>query len=279
MKTRVISAVVGLALLAVVAVFYPIWVFPVALALVGCIALFEAVRAFGLLHSTGILLGTLIVHILYIFTGMDEIFAVFLEFFVLMCVIIFTRKTKNISFRDAMAVLGCFVFISLGLGSLMGMRELIKSDVDGRFAFLIALALGWSGDNIAFLVGRKYGKKHMAPDISPNKTWEGTIADIVLNPIVITAVYWIYIAIYKESIFRADKIFLGILFIYVYALLGSVIGVLGDLSESYIKRECGIKDTGNIMPGHGGAFDRLDSVLFTSIWTYFAFRLFIRIFG
>jgi len=114
-------------------------------------------------------------------------------------------------------------------------------------------------DTGAYFVGKNFGKRKLVPKISPGKTWEGVIGGIVLSSIfaaVASATFFPELQ-YKASI--------------PLAIVMTVIGVLGDLSESAMKRGAGAKDAANILPGHGGLLDRLDSLLFNApILYYFA---------
>ncbi|MDQ2844170.1 MAG: phosphatidate cytidylyltransferase [Acidobacteriota bacterium] len=113
-----------------------------------------------------------------------------------------------------------------------------------------ALASNWAGDSVAFYVGRAFGKHRLAPIVSPKKSWEGAIASV------------------------AGSVLLGILYlghflprlpwweVVVLAMAGNVAGQFGDLAESAFKRGAGVKDSGNLLPGHGGMLDRMDSSLF-----------------
>jgi phosphatidate cytidylyltransferase len=124
---------------------------------------------------------------------------------------------------------------------------------DGQWWFLVVLPAVWFADAGAFLVGRKYGRHRMAPMISPNKTWEGYLGGIVMAAVAtpLLALVWRVVAPGVN--------------LEVALLLGFVIAIvapLGDLGESMIKRQFGAKDSSNILPGHGGIMDRID----TWIW-------------
>ena len=121
----------------------------------------------------------------------------------------------------------------------------------GRYWLLFGLVVNWVGDTGAYYVGRKFGRRELAPLVSPGKTWEGAIASIVTA--MIFGLIYLPIAIRGLSWPIAGGI----------ALLANIAGQLGDLAESAIKRSAGVKDSGKLLPGHGGMLDRVDSSLFS----------------
>jgi phosphatidate cytidylyltransferase len=125
---------------------------------------------------------------------------------------------------------------------------------------LILLVLIWVNDTMQYIVGANFGRTKMAPIISPKKTWEGTIGGSALC--IIVAITWGLLS--KQY---SIGVWLSI------GLVASVIGTLGDLTESKLKRTAGVKDSGNIMPGHGGALDRFDSLLLAApfLWLVMKF--------
>jgi phosphatidate cytidylyltransferase len=115
---------------------------------------------------------------------------------------------------------------------------------------MFGLMVNWVGDTGAYYVGRKFGKHKLAPAVSPGKSWEGAAASIVTG--VLFGVIYLPLTIKGTSLVVA-----GLL-----ALAANVAGQVGDLAESAIKRGAGVKDSGTILPGHGGVLDRVDSTLF-----------------
>ena len=111
----------------------------------------------------------------------------------------------------------------------------------------------WSTDSGAYFVGRKLGKRKLAPKISPNKTVEGAVGGIIVS---------IFIALIIQAIAVP---FDSLLHTTIVSLLVSITGQTGDLVESALKRHFGVKDSGKILPGHGGILDRLDSWIFVFI--------------
>lgn len=162
---------------------------------------------------------------------------------ILLCTIL-NKKTGLIAGFTAIIAL---LYISLPMAFLVTLR------VNFHFAIPLALILMiWMNDTMAYIVGSFIGKTPFSP-ISPKKTWEGTAGGALLT--IAGAAVWGYYSPLKAYYQMTDWMAL--------ALLAAVAGTAGDLLESKLKRLAGIKDSGNIMPGHGGALDRFDSLLVT----------------
>jgi len=143
---------------------------------------------------------------------------------------------------------------------LAGFIILLAHNPDGGKRILALIVLVACNDTFAFLSGVLFGKHLMAPHVSPKKTWEGFIGAIIAT--MVGAALVLHFAFEKPWYFGA-----------ILGIVGVVTATFGDLIESAIKRDLGIKDMGNILPGHGGILDRIDSLLFTGPAVWFAFEL------
>ena len=145
------------------------------------------------------------------------------------------------------------VLATLYVGMLGGSLIRIRNDFPegAKLIFFLVLVV-WLGDAGAYYFGRKFGRHKLSPRISPKKTVEGGIGGILAS--VITALVLHY------TVFPSFPLFHTV----IAAILLSVTGIIGDLAESMWKRSAGVKDSGTLLPGHGGFFDRLDSILFTA---------------
>jgi phosphatidate cytidylyltransferase len=188
--------------------------------------------------------------------------------------------------RDFRAVLGgagasLLSLFYIGL-PLVGMIS-IRSQAEGSVLLLYMFLVVWCGDIAAYYAGRAFGKHKLAPRISPGKTWEGALASVVASAIVGTLIL-VYGDGFRSFLFsirlaHAPSVFPMSGTIWWMALPCSV-GVniaaqLGDLVESMLKRGAGVKDSGTLVPGHGGVLDRIDALLFATplVWYYSIFRL------
>lgn len=137
----------------------------------------------------------------------------------------------------------------------------LREGPDGLGWTLLALAMTWGNDTGAYFAGLLFGKRKLYPKVSPNKTWEGFFGGLASSILACA------IASFFLPLGWGDVIVLG--------GVAGLVGPLGDLSESLIKRAYGVKDSGQIIPGHGGLFDRIDALLFVAPWTLAYLSLFL----
>ncbi len=147
---------------------------------------------------------------------------------------------------------------------LMSHFILLRRTAQGELWIFFILVLAFAGDIAAYYVGRALGKRKVLPEASPGKTVEGTIG-LVAGSI---AGCLLFAAYFFPRIDWPHAVVLG--------FVGSIIGQLGDLSESVLKRSAGVKDSGTILPGHGGILDRLDCLMFITPFVYYYRVLIIR---
>jgi phosphatidate cytidylyltransferase len=146
--------------------------------------------------------------------------------------------------------IGGLVFYGLVIVAILGMRG---NATAGIWAGLYLGTTVWMTDSAAFFTGRQIGGEKLAPDISPSKTWSGALGGLALGTLAGTVVW---------TLATDSPIWLGTLF----SIAISILGQLGDLTESAIKRRFRIKDSGDIIPGHGGLMDRLDSLTYAVLF-------------
>lgn len=164
-----------------------------------------------------------------------------------MLMLTWTVLSKNkTTFDDA----GVYTLAALYIGTGFHYMAAIRSDHNGLALLCYVFVVVWSTDIGAYMIGRKIGKHKLWPVISPNKTWEGSIGAVICA-LILSAIYVAFVDVGYSQIQMI-----------VLAFFLSIIGQMGDLVESAYKRFYGVKDSGKILPGHGGILDRFDSMLF-----------------
>lgn len=180
----------------------------------------------------------------------------------------------------AAASVFAFTYIALPMGMLVQLRQ----QWAGAFYLLYLLLVVWAGDIFAYFVGKSMGRHLMAPRISPKKTWEGAAASVLASVAVGWLLFYYSLPISsallrvglierRDGLFGLERPALGPIILLTIVL--NVAAQLGDLVESLIKRGAGVKDSGAILPGHGGMLDRIDALLFAApvLWYYAAWRV------
>lgn len=148
-----------------------------------------------------------------------------------------------------------FLFVAFPLSFAVRLHGI---PFQGRYFLLFALVITWAADTVAYFVGRAIGRHPFAPKLSPKKTWEGAIGSM-LGSLIVAGIMarWIDISLFH---------------LFAIAALGNIAGQMGDLFESACKRSAGVKDSGVLLPGHGGVLDRIDALIFCIpvVWYYLA---------
>ena len=184
--------------------------------------------------------------------------------------------------RDTFSSAAISYFAFIYIGYTLGEISLAGHYGNGRLLIFVFLIVVWSGDTFAYYVGRAVGKHKLAPHISPGKTWEGTIASSI-GAIVISLLLFRYVhqignvlvkldSLPSQSILYSDSnVFSPPWWLAaVFGLCVNVAAQLGDLAESALKRGAGVKDSGTLLPGHGGILDRIDALLLAApvLWYF-----------
>jgi phosphatidate cytidylyltransferase len=171
-----------------------------------------------------------------------------------------TRQSATVAVGGT--VLGV-TWIGLGLVALLALRALPDH---GRLAAFTVLIAVWAGDTFAYVVGRFVGRHKLAPTISPGKTWEGFVGGTAAT------IFATFVALYQD---RDEFLSIG-----QALLLGVVLAAaapLGDLFESLLKRDMGVKDSGRLLAGHGGVLDRIDAQLFAAVAGFYLILAFGKV--
>lgn len=285
MKTRVITAVVGLALLAVVLAFFNTILFDLVLTAVCLIAIHEVFSAMGFGKKQWYLYAVAVPYTLLIMlttTQAARMLVLPVSFLVVLffniCQIAQVQKLDFGKLAGYVYFSGVIIFCFYSLIHLKRMLPFETYRYDAVYFILLILCFAWGGDTAAYFAGRAFGKRKLAPIVSPNKTVEGAIGGVVgsiIAGMLLTAAYTLLSSGYNViSIQMRPKHYLVLLFM---GAIASVLGILGDLFASAVKRQAGIKDYGTIFPGHGGILDRFDSVMFIAPFVAIVVRYFFYV--
>ena len=153
------------------------------------------------------------------------------------------------------------LFGILYIGYTLGHFLWLRNQKDGALLVLFVLLVTWAGDTAAYYVGKTWGSRPLAARLSPHKTFEGFLGGLMVAPLIA----WIGHIWFLPVVTPVDCLILGLLF--------TMLGLLGDLSESALKRYAGVKDSGSLIPGHGGMLDRVDSLLLNAPVFYYDMAL------
>ena len=255
MIKRVITGACIIAALIPIIIFSDTWAFPCIIALISLLSIYELAHCMGLHKRIAMtaplyIFGAAFPFLLRIFDDtlqLASIAVISIVFYVsyLFCCVIFSHGKVTYPEICTLCLTGLYILFALNM--LIYIR-----DYNGYVAFLILIG-SWVTDACAYFTGRLFGKHKLAPDVSPKKTVEGSIGGTVLCAVA-----------FALTGFIVSLIDTGVTPNYIYLIIsGLIIAVIsqaGDLIMSVIKRHYGIKDFGNIFPGHGGMLDRMDSV-------------------
>ena len=253
MKIRVITAALGIPVLLLVLLAAPKELVALLWGAMMAIGTYELLFCTGLVKKKRLVIyGCVMAFAVTIWSAYDAIHAYAVLGVMVFMGVMFAEMMMShikVTFDKVCLVLVGGLLVPYLLSSLI--RILVMSI--GRYVVLIPFIVAFSSDSGAYFAGRFFGKHKMAPVISQHKTIEGAIGGIIAAMVAMV----IYAVIMQ--IFFDFKVYY--LYALVYGLLGSLVGIFGDLCFSIVKRQTGIKDYGNLIPGHGGILDRFDSMM------------------
>lgn len=278
MRTRLISSAVGLCVLFAVVLLRNTLVLPVVLGVIIAIILYELAKAVGgeqhkLALCTVMTYGFLSPVTQYLLMrAPDEtvmlvsgaVKDLLLPICLMLLFLDFVWHHETFTVEQLGFMGGSMYAVSWSLTMLISLCFGAEFYRHGLFHLIMALGGAWIADSGAYFCGIALGKKKLCPKISPKKTVEGFVGGIICNAVVFVLIFMGNIWFTYRDTPHPMSVFTPVIAVKAAALgvVLAVISVIGDLSASVIKRQKGIKDYGNIMPGHGGLMDRFDSVLF-----------------
>lgn len=263
MATRIISSFVGIAIAVAILFFSGTFVLPAAVALLTALGVFELYRANDCIQYRVMTAAALVYSVVspFLFRIENNSFSVlFTTAAVMFLFASYMQVHKKMSFEKLAYVILVPLLLNFSMISLIKLHDL--SEKHGVVYLLLSLCGAWIADSAAYFTGTFLGKHKLCPDISPKKTVEGFVGGVVFDGLFFVLFNFIYISFWAKDcgVNYISSFFLG--------AICAALGTVGDLSASLIKRQCGIKDYGKIMPGHGGFMDRFDSVLFVAPFMY-----------
>ncbi len=268
MAVRLASAVAGIIVLLAVVLADNILIFNIALVICALIGMWELFKTFGLAKKPLVTACAALLTALILLPGYFDTSIIFAAFFVyaliLACHMLYYYG--EFKFAEMATAVFCIIYLPVPLLSLL----MIRGQEQGFFLLWIALGGAWVTDSFAYFSGRLFGKHKLCPSVSPKKTVEGSVGGSICT-VVVGMLYGFFVGRYGGA--EVNYIALA-----AVSLVCAAVSQIGDLTASVIKREKGIKDFGNIMPGHGGFIDRFDSMLFVAPAVYL-FNSIFTIFG
>lgn len=262
MKTRIITGIFLLLFLLLMCVLADTEVFTVALALVTLIGVYEMLDCTKLkknlfisipLYLIAVAAPFLMRHLrAEVFDHLPKIVIAFLLFILyVLAVVVFSHGKLDIT--EAIAGTMLSLYIIGAMACIMYVRDLKNGEYYWIFLFMGA----WVTDVFAYFTGKFFGKHKLNPEISPKKTIEGSIGGTVF-----CVIFFVVYAIILREVYHIP---VNVLICGVTGLLAAIVSQIGDLSMSAIKRHYGVKDFGNLLPGHGGILDRFDSIIAVAV--------------
>lgn len=264
MKQRVITGLIsGIIFIGALLLMNTI-VFPIFVALLSGIAVWEIEKAVGLKNKM-IMVISLVLSVAIPFIVNFDIKLPIVAFggvYVVLVFIFMLLQFETTKFEQAVTAIFASVCVPFSFSLMIVFRDVYKhfdgyTKIDGIYLLLFAFFASWMTDIFAYFVGSKIGKHKLCPKISPKKSVEGAVGGVV-GAIILNV---LLLFVFKSFFFEGESI-LSYITVAGLSVVLSIVSMFGDLAASTIKRNFGIKDFGKLLPGHGGIMDRFDSALF-----------------
>ncbi|MCM1226640.1 MAG: phosphatidate cytidylyltransferase [Clostridium sp.] len=276
MGIRLLSAGIGIIIALVVLLLHNTIVLNIAAAALIVLILYELFKAGGCVNAKLTCIPAYIYGAVmpFIVTGSAAKYKFAVNVvFLFVIFMTFIIQHNSLEYQKSFFILACTLLVSNSMSCLVALNEMDK--VHGLMYLVLGLCGAWLADSGAYFAGTFFGKHKLCPEVSPKKTVEGFIGGIVVTGGLFVLINFGYSKILPQiTEYTAD---VNYIMVFIIGAVLAVVGTIGDLSASVLKRQCGIKDYGNIMPGHGGAMDRFDSVIFV-VPCFYAFVSLVNIY-
>lgn len=266
MLTRIVTAIIAIIIGVIILFLSDTIVLYIAVSAISGLIIYELFHAKDFLKyktSFAVCLAFSVLLPFFYLKETSSFLGIFVFLLALILFITLIMQHNDMTFDNVSFMICTTLSVSFSMCTLILIKN--NNGSDGIFYLIIALASAWFTDAGAYFIGTFFGKKKLCPNISPKKTVEGAIGGLIVNCIVIIIAAVVYNCFFSESGANRE---INYILILIYGAVSAVISVIGDLAASLLKRQCQIKDFGNILPGHGGMMDRFDSVLFVAPFTY-----------
>lgn len=269
MITRILTSVIGIPILIAIVAFsgFPLRIALMIVSLIGVYEFYNAVNSkIKKINVIGYLF-TIIYSFILLKLDLNSYF-IFISLFILMLMTSMIAHHEDYNIKDVAITFIGFYYVCFLLSYIVMVREHSNGFIYVWLIFITA----WGSDSGAYFTGKAIGKHKLVPKLSPNKTVEGSIGGIILAS-VLCVIYGLIMNNFFKSNLQHISLPSMIIGLAIIGAIGSIAGQLGDLAASAIKRYTGIKDYGNLIPGHGGILDRFDSILFTAPLVYYLINI------
>lgn len=269
MKTRIISGVIGCALIVFALMFNKVCpiLINIVVAVAALLCAVELLQAKNMLKDLKISIPSML------FAAVTPMLVTMGYWFIpmyLFPLILFIEMIffhENVSYKDVAFIFTAIFIAVSGLSSIVALCDTDRGHTG--FYVTICLVIPWVADAAAYFVGSALGKHKLCPKISPKKTVEGAVGGIIFG--VVGA--FVDVMVFQLWLFNLNEQ-INYISLFFIALIGSFISIAGDLTFSLIKRCCNVKDYGSVIPGHGGILDRCDSLIFTAPFIFIMVQFF-----
>jgi phosphatidate cytidylyltransferase len=266
---RVLTAIILAPLVLVLVFLGPMWLITLVVAGVAMLAAWEFLALTehrGAKPPRVLTLGSIGLLFAGNYLWPDETITIFGLFSIILLVFCTFKSPVERALADVTSSIFALFYLGLTLIPLPMLRE--ASNGPSLLAFLFLTV--WAGDTVAMYAGRRFGRRKMAPNLSPNKTWAGAIGS-VMGAIAVAAI----LLALSSSLAQLNSVRLSfadapVWYWLVLAVVVNVAAQVGDLAESALKRSAGVKDSGTLLPGHGGVLDRIDALLLAAPVLWYA---------